>query len=214
MSPSRRCTPAPSSGVGRVAVLDWDAHHGNGTQGAFWSEPDVLTLSIHQDGRYPAGQGGLDEIGDGAGGGANINVPLPPGSGHGAYLACMERVVVPAIRAFDPDLIIVASGYDAGPYDTMANLIAHAGTFTSMAASIVGLADDVCDGRLVVVHEGGYSTAHVPFCGLAVIEQLTGIASGIDDPFGSVAALPYQELQSHQAAVIDAAAALVDRVPR
>jgi acetoin utilization deacetylase AcuC-like enzyme len=201
-------------GVDRVAIVDWDVHHGNGTQDAFAADPAVLTVSIHQDGRYPAGRGGLDEQGQGDGLGTNINVPLPPGSGHGAYVACMERVIEPALRGFNPDLILVASGFDAGAFDPLASMMAHAGTFAAMAASVVAVAEQLCDGRLVAVHEGGYSPAHVPFCGLAVIEQLSGIPSGIDDPFATLAALPYQDLQPHQASIIDAAAALVDRIPR
>jgi acetoin utilization deacetylase AcuC-like enzyme len=201
-------------GLGRVAIVDWDAHHGNGTQEAFYEERDVLTVSLHQDGRYPAGSGALDENGSGPGEGSNINVPLPPGSGDGAYRAALERVVVPALEAFRPDLVLVASGYDAGAYDSMANMIAHAGTFAAMTASVLEVASVTADGRVVAVHEGGYASAHVPFCGLAVIEQLTGVPSGIDDPFGGLADLPYQGLQPHQASIIEAATALVDRVPR
>jgi acetoin utilization deacetylase AcuC-like enzyme len=123
-------------------------------------------------------------------------------------------VIEPALLGFNPDLILVASGFDAGAFDPLASMMAHAGTFAAMAASVVAVAEQLCDGRLVAVHEGGYSPAHVPFCGLAVIEQLSGIPSGVDDPFATLAALPYQDLQPHQASIIDAAAALVDRIPR
>src|SRR4029453_2704177 len=97
-------------GLGRLAVVDWDVHHGNGTQKAFYRDPGVLTISIHQDRWYPAESGAMDERGDGPGLGYNINIPLPPGSGHGAYLSACERVVVPALRRFRPELIVVASG--------------------------------------------------------------------------------------------------------
>lgn len=93
-------------GVARVAVVDWDVHHGNGTQLAYYSDPNVLTISLHQDSYYPVDSGGLAEIGSGAGLGANINIPLPPGSGDGAYRSAFERVVIPAISAFQPELII------------------------------------------------------------------------------------------------------------
>ena len=199
--------------VGRVAILDWDVHHGNGTELAFAEDPDTLTISIHQDGRFPSWSGGLDARGTGAGFGTNLNIPLPPGSGHGAYRAAMDRVVVPALRRFRPELLIVSSGFDAGAFDAMANMILHAGTFSTMAADVVGLVEDGDVGHLVVLHEGGYSPFHVPFCGLAVIEQLTGIPSGIADPFASIADLPYQGLQVHQDAVISAAASMVAEVP-
>ena len=201
-------------GVRRIAVVDWDVHHGNGTQAAFYANPHVLTISIHQDGRFPRGTGGLDERGAGTGFGANINVPMPPGSGHGAYVDGFERVVVPALRQFEPELVFVACGYDAGAYDPMAQMMAHAGTYRAMTDALVEVAEEFADDRLVVVHEGGYSAFHVPFCGLAVIESLSGESSGVEDPFANVAELPYQELQPHQAAIIDAAAGFVDDVPR
>jgi acetoin utilization deacetylase AcuC-like enzyme len=200
-------------GINRVAILDWDVHHGNGTQAAFSDNPDVLTISIHQDGRFPSWTGALTERGDGEGLGANINVPLPPGSGHGAYMAAIEQVVVPALDRFRPDLIIVSSGYDAGGFDAMAHMMAHSGTFRMMATAAVEAAARHSVGRLVVLHEGGYSTYHVPFCGLAVIEEMSGVPSGVDDPFATLANLPYQDLQAHQAHVIDQAAAFVDDIP-
>ena len=199
-------------GVRRIAVVDWDVHHGNGTQAAFYADPEALTISVHQDGRFPRDTGSLSEQRRGAPFGTNINVPLPPGSGHGAFLDVFERVVVPALQRFRPELVFVASGYDAGAYDPMAHMMAHAGTYRAMAEAVVGVADDLADGRLVVVHEGGYSAFHVPFCGLAVLEAMSGDTSGIDDPFASVAGLPYQGLQPHQAAIIDVAAAYVDEL--
>ncbi len=200
-------------GIRRIAILDWDVHHGNGTQQAFYDDADVLTLSIHQDGRFPTDTGSLAERGEGAGFGTNINVPLPPGSGHGAFEATFERVITPALNRFAPELVMIASGYDAGGFDSMAHMMAHSGTFAMMANHVLAIADKHADGRLIVVHEGGYSTFHVPFCGLAVIEQMTGIASNIKDPYASLAMLPYQDLQAHQAAVIDSAAAFVDDIP-
>ena len=104
-------------GVSRVAVVDWDVHHGNGTQLAFYENPDVLTISIHQDNLYPTASGAMEDNGAGRGAGFNLNLPMPPGSGVGAYLAAFERVVVPALRKFKPELIVVASGLDANAYD-------------------------------------------------------------------------------------------------
>lgn len=193
-------------GLRRVAIVDWDAHHGDGTEQAFWSDPTVLTISIHQDGAFPHGSGQLDATGGGEGSGTNINVPLPPGSGVGAYEATMRRVVVPALRAHRPELILVASGYDASPMDPLARMMVHSEGFRAMARALVETAGELCSGRLVLSQEGGYASAYVPFCGLAVIEELAGIDTGVEDPFLSgYAGFPYQELQPHQETVIAAA---------
>jgi acetoin utilization deacetylase AcuC-like enzyme len=200
-------------GIERIAIVDWDVHHGNGTQDAFYDDPTTLTISIHQDGRFPLRTGKLDERGDGDGFGANINIPLPPGCGHGAYAATCADVVIPALERFKPDLIIVSSGYDAGGFDSMAHMLAHSDTFRLMAATVVDAAARLCAGRLVVLHEGGYSTYHVPFCGLAVIETMAGHPSGVVDPYISLANLPYQDLQPHQATIIEAAALLILDIP-
>jgi predicted Zn-dependent peptidase len=101
--------------VGRVAIVDWDVHHGNGTQAAFYQRNDVLTISLHQDNLYPANSGALEERGDGRGAGYNLNIPLPPGSGNGAYVAAFEQVVVPALMRFRPELIVVLSDILADP---------------------------------------------------------------------------------------------------
>jgi acetoin utilization deacetylase AcuC-like enzyme len=200
-------------GVGRVAIVDWDVHHGNGAQRIFWTERDVLTISIHQDGAYPAGSGGVDETGEGAGAGRNLNIPLPPGSGAGAYLAAFQRVIVPALRRFKPELVIVPCGFDAGAFDPMARMMLHSDAFRTMTRLVREAAEDLCGGRLVLCHEGGYHRTSVPFLGLAVIEELSGLSSGIADPFLPIAAAyPFQELQAHQERAIARAAALVERI--
>jgi acetoin utilization deacetylase AcuC-like enzyme len=193
-------------GLERIAVVDWDVHHGNGTQAAFWTDPGVLTISIHQDRYYPPETGAVGEIGEGRGRGYNINVPLPPGSGSGAYRAAFERVVLPALRAYRPQLILVASGFDAGVTDPLGRMLLHSESYRQMARDLVNAAGELCAGRLLGCHEGGYSTAYVPFCGLAVLEELSGIATGVADPFLEFfQGMGYQELQSHQDAVIRAA---------
>ena len=97
-------------GIERVAIVDWDVHHGNGTQEIFWEDPSVLAISIHQDRAYPPESGFVDEIGGEVGVGATLNIPLPPGSGVGAYEAALHQVIEPALKRFAPDLILVASG--------------------------------------------------------------------------------------------------------
>lgn len=196
-------------GVGRVAIVDWDVHHGNGTQEAFYDDPTVLTISLHQDNVFPPNSGALDERGDGAGRGYALNVPLPPGCGNGAYLDAMDRVVLPAIRAFRPELLVVASGFDASALDPLARAMVSSSGFRAMTDRLVDLAEELCDGRLVMSHEGGYSPVYVPFCGLAVLESLSGVKTPVEDSFAPIIdGFAGHELQPHQAAVIEAAAAL------
>ena len=143
----------------------------------------------------------------------NLNVPLPAGSGVGAYVAAFERVVIPALRRFQPELIIVASGLDASAYDPLARQMMHSDGYRDLCGQILAVADEVCDGRVVVAHEGGYSQVYVAFCGLAVVETLVGERT-IDDPYLLMAdGLGGQELQPHQDAMIARSEALVANVP-
>src|SRR5262249_52769719 len=153
---------------GRVATVDWDVHHGNGTQAIFYDDPSVLTISLHQDNLFPAASGGIAENGTGPGEGFNINVPLPPGSGPGAYVAAFERVVLPALRRFKPELIVVPSGFDAGGVDPLGRMMMSAGGFRELTALLMAVAKELCGGRIVMTHEGGYSEMYAPYCGLAV----------------------------------------------
>jgi acetoin utilization deacetylase AcuC-like enzyme len=188
-------------GVEKIAILDWDVHHGNGAQAAFYDDPRVLTISVHQDGVFPPGSGAIREIGDGSGAGLNINVPLPPGSGRGAYRETFDRVVVPALRKFAPDFLLVASGFDANGFDPMSRQLLCSEDFRWMTRAVAELAEDHCEGRLLLVHEGGYHPGVVPFCGLAVLEELCGVRTAVEDPFVSLLAeMPGQELQPHQRA--------------
>lgn len=167
----------------KVAVVDWDVHHGNGTQEIYYRRGDTLTISLHQENCFPAFQGLASQRGSGPGLGANLNIPLLPGGGHQAYLDAFEILVEPAVRAFSPDLIVVACGLDANGYDPLARMLAHSDTFRHMTRRIKALAADLCGGRVLVAHEGGYSEAMVPFCALAVVEELSGIRTAVEDPF-------------------------------
>jgi acetoin utilization deacetylase AcuC-like enzyme len=166
----------------RVAVVDWDVHHGNGTEAIFWDDPEVLTISLHQERNYPLDTGGPEARGGGKGHGFNINVPLPPGTGHLSYLEAMERIVLPALARFRPEAIIVACGYDASAVDPLGRMLATADTFRQMTAQVMAAAQDLCGGRLVLVHEGGYSEVYVPFCGHAVLDELSGSRVNAPDP--------------------------------
>ncbi len=190
-------------GLERVALVDWDVHHGNGAERIFWEEREVLTISIHQDRVFPPDRGGSDAVGAGPGEGYNLNIPLPPGSGVGAYTALFERVVVPALRRFAPDMIIVPCGFDAGAFDSLARQMVHSDCFRDMTRMMMDVAGEVCGGRLLLTHEGGYHRPSVPFFGLAVIEALSGIDAGVTDPWLPLfAGMGQQELQPHQDAVI------------
>ncbi len=170
----------------RFAVLDWDVHHGNGTEAVFYDRSDVLTVSLHQDRNYPMDTGAFSDRGSGAGAGYNLNIPLPPGTGHTGYLRAMDRLALPAIRAFQPDVLIIACGYDAAANDPLGRMLATAETFTDMTRQVMALASDICDGKLVMVHEGGYSETYVPFCGHNVLQEMSGSQIAAPDPFAEV----------------------------
>jgi acetoin utilization deacetylase AcuC-like enzyme len=170
----------------RVVVLDWDVHHGNGTEAIFYEDPDVLTISVHQDRNYPMDTGDFADRGQGKGAGFNLNIPLPPGTGHIGYLSAMERIVIPQIQAFKPDVIVIACGYDAAAIDPLGRMLATAETFQVMTQKVKSLAEDLCGGRLMMAHEGGYSEVYVPFCGHHVIAEMAGSDIVAPDPFGDV----------------------------
>lgn len=176
-----RAAQAAAPGL-RLAVLDWDVHHGNGTEAIFYDDPSVLTVSLHQENNYPLDTGGFADRGTGAGERFNLNIPLPPGTGHRGYLSAMERLALPAIRAFRPDAILVACGFDAAVNDPLGRMLATAETFRRMTRQMMDLAADLCGGRLVLVHEGGYSETYVPFCGHAVLQELSGSPITAADP--------------------------------
>ena len=195
-------------GLARVAIVDWDVHHGNGTQAVFYDDPAVLAISIHQDGVFPqaaqAPFGAVVERGEGAGLGTTINVPLPAGSGTAAYRATFDRVVLPALHAFKPDMIFVACGLDAGNHDALGRMTLGPEDFRWMTAAIKVAAGALCGGRLVLSHEGGYHAPSAPFLALPIFEELSGRASGVDNPVAiRMAGLPTSILLPHQEAAID-----------
>jgi len=166
-------------GLDQVAILDWDVHHGNGTQALFYDDPSALFISIHQDGLYPEDLGFIEERGNGDGVGANINVPLPAGTGDAGYIAAIEQVVLPALDRFGPELIVLSSGQDAGACDPLGRMSVTTEGFRGMTSRLAAFADDRCEGRLVAVQEGGYSVDHMPFCVLATVEALAGFAPAL-----------------------------------
>lgn len=166
----------------RVVTMDWDVHHGNGTQAIFWEDPSVLTISIHQDSLFPPNSGTLEERGGGAGEGFAMNIPLPAGTGNGGYMHALTEAVVPAIRRFKPDLIVIPSGFDASCFDPLGRMAVTAAGFRAMTRVMMDLADEVCGGKLVMTHEGGYSPTYVPICGVTVLSEMSGVPVDVIHP--------------------------------
>ena len=143
-------------GVGRVAILDWDVHHGNGTQDIFYEDGEVLYLSAHQSPFYP-GTGWADEVGEGEGKGLTVNVPLPAGSGEDVYVAAFAGVFLPVLREFRPALVLISAGYDAHRADPLGGMALEAASFGRFAAALASLAREIGAAPPAIVLEGGYN---------------------------------------------------------
>jgi acetoin utilization deacetylase AcuC-like enzyme len=198
-------------GLGKIAIIDWDVHHGNGTQDIFWQDDSVLFVSLHQDNLFPIDWGKVDDCGEGNGLGCTINIPLPPGSGNAAYLSAMNEIVVPIVRQSAPDLILVSAGQDASVQDPLGRMTVTVPAYRQMTELLRDLASDVCDGRLVALMEGGYSNYYAPFCTAAIVEGLMqNPPASVPDPYS-----PRSEVQPgttgvslDQRAAIDAVKAI------
>jgi len=171
----------------RIAIIDFDVHHGNGTQDAFYDNPRVLYVSTHQYPHYP-GTGHIQETGVGAGEGATVNIPLPAGCGDTEYPAVFRQIVVPAARRFEPQFILVSAGYDLHWADELAMMQVSVAGFSQMVKIIKGLADELCNGRLVFSLEGGYHLQALAYSIRATLDVLLGNTS-TEDPLG---ASPYR----------------------
>lgn len=144
-----------AEGCERVAVVDWDVHHGNGTQAAFIDEPRVLFCSLHQWPLYP-GSGWMTECGEGPGEGFTVNVPLPPGSLDGDYAHAVDALVRPVVEQFRPQALLVSAGQDPHADDPLASMMLTSDGFAHLAHTVGRLAETLCEGRLALVLEGGY----------------------------------------------------------
>ncbi|MGH9303029.1 MAG: histone deacetylase family protein [Acidimicrobiales bacterium] len=164
-------TAALLAGQGeRVVVIDWDAHHGNGTQDAFYKRSDVLYVSIHQYPFYP-GTGALDEIGAGPGAGATVNIPVPAGTSGDTYRLALDTVVVPVVEAFGPSWVVLSAGFDAHRDDPLTDLGLSAGDFADLTARSVALCPP---GRRIAFLEGGYDLAALEHSIAAAVAALGG----------------------------------------
>ena len=166
----------------RIAIIDFDVHHGNGTQETFYDDPQVLYISTHQYPLYP-GTGRIEETGSGGGKGATVNIPLSPGSGDAEYLEVFDQIIVPIARRFSPQLILVSAGYDAHWSDGLAMMEVSVTGFARMVGIIKGLADELCSGRLALTLEGGYPLDALAASVKATFDVLLGNTK-IEDPLG------------------------------
>ena len=169
-------------GLDHVVIIDFDVHHGNGTQAAFYDDPRVLYISTHEYPFYP-GTGGIEETGSGAGKGTTVNIPLPAGCGDSEYLRVFEQIIVPATRRFGAQLILVSAGYDPHWADELAMMQVTTSGFAQMVRIIKGLADELCGGRLVFTLEGGYNLEALSYSVAATLAVLLGKAN-VEDPLG------------------------------
>jgi len=174
-------------GVGRVLVLDWDVHHGNGTQDVFYRDPRVVVCSLHQEHWYP-GTGAIDEVGAGPGEGCTINVPLPAGLGDGGYRHLWDEVVLPLVRAVAPGLILVSAGYDAHHADPLAGMRVTARGFGDLSRLLRQAAGDA---PIVGILEGGYDLRGLAYSVAATLEGWTGIAAEVAEPAAEVREAPF-----------------------
>jgi acetoin utilization deacetylase AcuC-like enzyme len=171
---------ARARGLDRVAVVDWDVHHGNGTQEMFEDDPHVLYVSTHQFPFYP-GTGDVDETGVSDGRGFTVNVPLVAGGGDAVYAAAFERVILPVLEEFAPELVLVSAGFDAAAADPLAQMELSAGAFGWMASRLAEVAARSAKGRMALVLEGGYDLVALEAgLGSAAAGMLAGVADPID----------------------------------
>ncbi|WP_338864049.1 histone deacetylase [Myxococcus stipitatus] len=160
-------------GAERVLVLDWDVHHGNGTQAAFWGRRDVMYQSVHQFPYYP-GTGATPEVGTGAGEGYTVNVGLPGGNSDADYGMLFEELLLPVAESFRPQLVLVSAGFDPHYHDPIGGMDVTERGFAAMCSAMRSLAERVCDGKLVLLLEGGYSLEGLSQSVHACVEVLAG----------------------------------------
>ncbi|MEM2924846.1 MAG: histone deacetylase [Methanocellales archaeon] len=167
--------------IKRVLIVDWDLHHGNGTQNAFYSDPSVLYFSTHQSPAYP-GTGMIQEVGSGEGEGYTVNVPLSPGKGDSDYLYVFEEILIPIARQFNPEFILISAGQDIHFDDPLGSMFVTARGFEKLATAIKEIADETCRGRLVAALEGGYSLTGLSYGVLAILNAIGELNLELQEP--------------------------------
>lgn len=160
-------------GAQKVLIVDWDVHHGNGTQKTFYRDPQVLYFSIHQFPYYP-GSGNYDEVGEGEGKGYTVNVPLNTGQGDMVYIQILRRILLPIALSFRPHIILVSAGFDPYFDDPLGGMRVTAKGFASMARILLNLAAESCDGKILFILEGGYNLKGLEESVTAVLKEMLG----------------------------------------
>ncbi|RQG88077.1 class II histone deacetylase [Natrarchaeobius halalkaliphilus] len=173
----------------RIAIIDWDVHHGNGIQETFYDRDDVLYVSIHNDhwswdpDAHPQ-TGNTRENGTGDGVGYNVNIPLPPGAGDKGYEYVFNSLVSPIVESFDPDVLLVSAGQDAGTMDPLGRNVVTKSGFEAMGQRVRKLATECADGHLALIQEGGYHLSHLGYATLGVLEGVLDVRTDVrEDPF-------------------------------
>jgi acetoin utilization deacetylase AcuC-like enzyme len=175
---------ARARGLSRVAIVDYDVHHGNGTQWSFYNDPSVLFISSHQFPYYP-GTGAASDIGTGAGSGYTINLPLSAGATDADYELVYTKIALPILKQFRPELILISAGFDAHMNDPLAGMRLTGPYFGHLTSAIARVADECCDGRVVAVTEGGYDLAALAESLRASIHALEGDTNRVAAPVGA-----------------------------
>ena len=175
-----------NKGLKRAAVIDWDVHHGNGTQEGFYKDKDILTISIHMDhgpwGKNHKQTGKANELGSGHGYGKNLNIPLPFGAGNIFYSRCFEEIITPAIQEHSPEIIFVACGQDANQFDPNGRQLLNMEGFYSLGKQVRNLAEENSNGKLVLVQEGGYALSYSSYCLHSTLEGVLKRSPMLEDP--------------------------------
>ncbi|MDR7434949.1 MAG: histone deacetylase [Armatimonadota bacterium] len=181
-------------GVERIFLIDWDVHHGNGTQEIFYQDRSVLYLSTHQENWYP-GTGSMEEVGAGDGEGFTVNIPLPEGTGDEGYRHVFEEVILPLGDAFKPQLVLISAGYDSHYRDPLGRMLVTAEGFRSFAAWAREIADRWAGGRVVALLEGGYDLDGLVSSVLATIEAFSGESLGVEEKPPEAKEVPYWSIR-------------------
>jgi acetoin utilization deacetylase AcuC-like enzyme len=174
---------ALARGLDRVLIIDWDVHHGNGTQDAFYQTDQVLFCSVHQWPLYP-GTGAASERGADRGAGYTINVPLAPGANDDAYMDVFDQVILPVANTFRPQIVLISAGFDAHANDPLGSMLVTEWGFGDLARRVVRVADDHADGRVVAFLEGGYDPPALAASVVAPLAGLDGDDASLADAFG------------------------------
>jgi acetoin utilization deacetylase AcuC-like enzyme len=182
-------------GAQRVAIVDYDVHHGNGTQHIFERDPNVMYVSMHESPYYP-GTGAADETGDGDGAGFTVNLPLEGGATDDDYQVVFGEVVLPVLRQFKPDIVLVSAGFDAHERDPLGGMRLTTGAFAAMTAELRGVAEECCGGRIALVTEGGYDLQALGESLDAVLQVLAATAAAPAWP----ASGPHGSTRGHESA--------------